>query len=151
MVGAVRDSHLIRKCKVGKEPGSIKALDFSSKPLNQWSQDEVLNWVRIGSMNRESYFSEAKRLSVADACVDGELLAATLQVKRSIDAQLWFDLFLFFCRYDTNDFNPHSARAFTRVPIPLRFLDLSAHKNNATYVSHLCKYYVHFLIATKTG
>jgi hypothetical protein len=79
IVRAVRDYRLIRKRKEDKEANSIQALVFSSKPLNQWSQDEVLNWVRIGSMNRESYFSEAKRLSVAEklenACADGELLS----------------------------------------------------------------------------
>jgi hypothetical protein len=79
IVRAVIDYHLIRKRKRDKEVDSIKAQVFSSKPLNQWSQDEVLNWIRNGPMNRESYFAEAKRLSVAEklenAFVDGELLS----------------------------------------------------------------------------
>lgn len=51
---------------------------FSNKPLNRWDEDEVLRWVRIGSMHRDSYFSETKRSSITDkfaqADVDGELL-----------------------------------------------------------------------------
>ena len=75
----LRDYQLIRQHRKDKEDDSIKALVFSSKPLSQLSHDEVLSWVRIGIMKSASYFSEAKRLQVAEkletACVDGKMLS----------------------------------------------------------------------------
>lgn len=73
------DCRIMKKRRKDLEEDSLKAMVFSSKPLNLWSQDEVLRWVKIGTMHRETYFSYAKRLSIADkldaAAVDGELLS----------------------------------------------------------------------------
>eukprot|EP00804_Cyclotella_cryptica_P008548 CCRYP_007545-RA/>CCRYP_007545-RA protein AED:0.14 eAED:0.14 QI:299/1/1/1/0.6/0.5/6/1648/753 len=73
------DCRIMKKSRKDQAEDSLKAMVFSSKPLNLWSQDEVLRWVRIGTMHRETYFSNAKRLSIADkleaAAVDGEILS----------------------------------------------------------------------------
>ncbi len=64
-------------CDVDED--STKARNFSNKPLNQLTREEVLCWVRrVGPMKREAYFSESKRALIAKmleaACVGGELL-----------------------------------------------------------------------------
>ncbi len=75
---AVVDVRSIKKKRKDQEEDSVKAMLFSSKPLEQWSEEEVLLWMNIRSMHQESYFTEATRSSIADKLeasrVDGEFL-----------------------------------------------------------------------------
>jgi len=73
-----RDYRNMQQAKSDVDEDSTKARNFSNKTLNQLTREEVLCWVRRGSMKREAYFSESKRALIAKkleaACVDGELL-----------------------------------------------------------------------------
>ena len=61
VIRAVKDVQTLRNKKRESEEDSRKALVFASKPLNLWSQEEVLRWINIGSMQQESYFSRSRR------------------------------------------------------------------------------------------
>ena len=72
-----RSARKQNECK--KEEDIQGLLVFSTKPLNLWTQEEVLRWVKIGTMVQDSYFTESKRLLIAEklaaAAVDGDLLS----------------------------------------------------------------------------
>lgn len=78
IITLTRDYRNMQQAKSDVDEDSTKARNFSNKPLNQLTREEVLCWVRRGSMKREAYFSESKRALIAKmleaACVDGELL-----------------------------------------------------------------------------
>ena len=78
IITLTRDYRNMQQAKSDVDEDTTKARNISNKPLNQLTREEVLCWVRRGSMNREAYFSESKRALIAKmleaACVDGELL-----------------------------------------------------------------------------
>lgn len=79
IIRIVMDYSLIKKKRRDQKEDSLKALVFSSKPLNLWDQDAVLRWIRIGTLHQATYFSVTKRSLIAEkleaACADGELLS----------------------------------------------------------------------------
>ena len=52
VIRAVKDVQTLRNKKRESEEDSRKALVFASKPLNLWSQEEVLLWINIGRCNK---------------------------------------------------------------------------------------------------
>ena len=78
VIRVVKDCQNVKAGRQKREENSIKALVFSSKPLKLWSQEELISWINIGSMHNESYFSDSKRISIAEkleaACIYGKLL-----------------------------------------------------------------------------
>ena len=74
----VADVRSIKKRRKDEEEKSNKAITFSGKPVNQWSEEEVTQWLKLGSMHQETYVTEATRSSIAEKLeasrVDGEFL-----------------------------------------------------------------------------
>ena len=75
----------IRKIRRKRKDAAVDSMNafadiskLSSKPLEEWDQEEVLRWVTIGRLHNASFFTEAKRGSIAEkleaACLDGKML-----------------------------------------------------------------------------
>ena len=75
----------IRKIRRKRKDAAVDSMNafadiskLSSKPLEEWDQEEVLRWISIGRLHNASFFTEAKRGSIAEkleaACLDGKML-----------------------------------------------------------------------------